>query len=143
MDSTGFGTQSFYRHYSEKYGKEKSSRNYVKLHALVGTKTNVIAAARFTERDCNDYPEFAPLVAEGAKTFTLAEVSADKAYVGRTNLAAVAAVGGEAFIPFKMNSLDDPSSPLWDSTANARHSMRAGAVARTTIDYSQVTISRR
>jgi transposase len=114
VDSTGFGTQCFYRHFANKYtGKEKISRDYIKLHALVGTKTNVIAAARITDRDRHDYNEFAPLLTEGAKTFTMAEVSADKAYIGRSNLEAVAAVGAEAFIPFKSNAKDDPKSPLW------------------------------
>jgi transposase len=43
----------------------------------------------------------------------MAQISADKAYIGHTNLAAVAAVGAEAFIPSKLNSLDHPTSPLW------------------------------
>lgn len=113
VDSTGFGTQSFYRHYSAKYGHDQYARNYVKLHALIGTKTNVIAAAKVTDRDRHDYGEFAPLVEVGAQTFDVKEVSADKAYNGRSNIEAVAAVGAEAFIPFRSNSKDDPSSPLW------------------------------
>jgi transposase len=96
-------------------------RNYVKLHALVGTTTNVIAAATVTDRDRNDYTQFAPLVAEGAKTFTMAQISADKAYSGRTNLAVVASVGAEAFIPFKSNVYDDPSSPLWHKLYHLYH----------------------
>lgn len=60
-----------------------------------------------------DYPEFAPLVATGAQTFDIAKVSADKAYIGRSNLAAVAAIGAEAFIPFRKGLKDDPKSPLW------------------------------
>lgn len=118
VDSTGFGTQSFYRHYSAKYGHDQYSRNYVKLHALVGTKTNVIAAANVTDRDRHDSPEFAPLVAEGAKTFTMTEVSADKAYISHRNLAAVVAVGAEPFIPFKRgmkeNAGTDSKSVLWN-----------------------------
>jgi transposase len=114
VDSTGFGTQCFYRHYSAKYGVgEQTSRNYLKLHANVGTKTNIIAAASVTDRDRNDYPEFAPLLTEAAKSFTIKEVSADKAYLGQTNLDAAAAVGAEVYIPFKSNSLDHPTSPLW------------------------------
>lgn len=122
VDSTGFGTQQFYRHFSEKYSSgERTRRNYVKLHALVGTKTNVIAAASVTDRDRNDSPEFAPLVADGAKTFTMAEISADKAYLSHGNLAAVAAVGAEPFIPFKMNSLDHPNAPLWTKLYHLYH----------------------
>ncbi len=62
VDSTGFGTQQYYRHFTAKYGGGQEFRNVVKLHALVGTKTNVIAAARVTHRDANDSPHFAPLV---------------------------------------------------------------------------------
>jgi transposase len=113
VDSTGFGTQCFYRHFSAKYGHDQISRNYLKLHALVGTKTNVCAAVRITDRDEHDYNSFVPLIEEGAKTFTMTEVSADKAYIGRSNLAAVEAAGAEAFIPFRSNLKDDPTSPLW------------------------------
>jgi transposase len=113
VDSTGFGTQCFYRHYSAKYGHDQFSRNYVKLHALIGTKTNVIATASVTDRDRNDYPEFAGLVEAGAKNFDMKEISADKAYSGRSNLAVVAAAGAEAFIPFRSNAKDDVTSPLW------------------------------
>lgn len=125
VDSTSFGTQCFYRHYSAKYGHDQFSRNYLKLHALVGTKTNVVAAASVTNRDRHDYPEFAPLVAEGAKTFAMAEISADKAYIGRSNLAAVAAIGAEAFIPFKRGMNDDtrnkPTSILWSKLFHLYH----------------------
>ncbi len=114
VDSSGFGTQSFYRHFTAKYGVgEQTSRNYIKLHANVGTKTNVIASAVVTDRDRHDYNEFAPLLTEAAKSFTITEVSADKAYLGQSNLDAAAAVGAEVYIPFKSNSLDHPTSPLW------------------------------
>lgn len=125
VDSTGFETQCFYRHYSAKYGHDQFSRNYLKLHALVGTKTNVIAAASVTDRDSHDYPQFAPLVEEGAKTFTMAEISADKAYIGRSNLAAVDAIGAEVFIPFKDRARDDkrnkPTSILWNKLFHLYH----------------------
>jgi transposase len=113
VDSTGFGTQCFYRHFSAKYGHDQFSRDYVKLHALIGTRTNVVASAIVTDRHGHDYPQFAPLVEEGAKTFAMREVSADKAYSGRSNIAAVVAAGAEAFIPFRSNARDDSSSPLW------------------------------
>lgn len=113
VDSTGFGTQHFYRHFSAKYKGEKSSRTWLKLHALVGTKTNVIASAVVTESATNDYTQLAPLVTDAAKSFTMAEISADKAYLGHSNLSAIDAVGAVAYIPFKNNSRDDPTSPTW------------------------------
>lgn len=113
VDSTGFGTQQYYRHFTAKYGHETIFRNYVKLHALVGTKTNVIASASVTDRDRHDYREFIPLLTEGAKTFTMTEVSADKAYSGRSNVTAITALGAEPFIPFKSNAIDDKKCPAW------------------------------
>jgi hypothetical protein len=113
VDSTGFGTQCYYRHFSAKYGHEQYSHHYVKLHALVGTRTNVIAAATITDQKANDYPELGPLVTTGAETFKIAELSADKAYIGRSNLAVIDSIGAEAFIPFRKDLKDDPKSPLW------------------------------
>lgn len=65
VDSTGFGTQSFYRHFSAKYGHDQISRNYLKLHAMVGTKTNVITAAAVTDRNVNDSPLLPELLNRG------------------------------------------------------------------------------
>lgn len=121
VDSTGFGTQSFYRHFTAKYGREHTFRNYVKLHALVGTKTNVIASASITDRDRHDYTQLAPLVEEAAQTFTMTEVSADKAYIGRSNIEAITAAGAQPYIPFKVNSQDDPTSPLWSKLYHFYH----------------------
>jgi transposase len=122
VDSTGFGTKCFYRHFTNKYGgREQVSRTYVKAHALVGTKTNVIAAANVTRHDRNDYHEMPPLLTEGAKSFTIQEVSADKAYIGRSNLAAIDAIGAEAYIPFRSNLHDDPKSPLWSKMFHLYH----------------------
>lgn len=116
VDSTGFGTQSFYRHYTAKYGHEQYSRNYIKLHALIGTKTNVIAAATITDRDGHDSPQFKPLIEAGAETFEMAEVSADKAYSSRDNVALVESAGAAPFIPFRSNSTVKASkkAPAWD-----------------------------
>jgi transposase len=122
VDSTGFGTQCFYRHHTNKHGgREQVSRDYIKLHALVGTKTNVIASATITDRDRHDYNEFAPLLTEGAKSMTMAEVSADKAYIGQTNLDAAAAVGAEPYIPFKRNMVDHPKSAIWTKLFHLYH----------------------
>jgi transposase len=113
VDSTGFGTQCYYRHFTAKYGQDATFRNYVKLHALVGTKTNVIARASVTDRDRHDSTQFIPLIEDGAKTFTMTEISADKAYSGRANVTAVANLGAEPFIPFKSNAIDDKKCPAW------------------------------
>lgn len=117
VDSTGFGTQRFYRHYSAKYGHDQYSRDYLKLHALIGTKTNAIAAATVTDRNHHDSPQFRPLVETGAQTFAMAEIVADKAFSSRGNVELAAEVGATPYIPFHSNAKETtrrvPSAPAW------------------------------
>src|SRR3989304_1474579 len=48
IDSTGFGTSNFQRWFSFKFGKEISSRRWVKCHFINGVKTNVITGVKIT-----------------------------------------------------------------------------------------------
>lgn len=114
VDSTGFGTQSFYRHYSAKYGHEQVTRDYLKLHGMVGTKTNVIVNARVTDRNTNDSPMLPELVCETAQHFNVAQVAADKGYSSRANLEVIASVGAKPFVAFKANASGKSISPLWN-----------------------------
>jgi transposase len=105
VDGTGFATQTYARWFDYKHGEDRRVQRWVKLHAMVGTLTNVITDAEVTEGSANDSPEFAPLVARtAANGFQVSEVSADKAYLSHANLAAVEKVGGVPFVPFKSNS---------------------------------------
>src|SRR5579884_2418968 len=106
-DATGFGTVTYRRWYDAKYGREMKEHGWIKAHAMVGTTTNVITAIRVTDSDANDSPELPALVASTAKRFALAEVSADKAYLSRTNLETIEAVGAVPYVPFKSNSKGD------------------------------------
>lgn len=102
QDSTGFGTTAYRRWFDEKYG-EKSEQVWVKLHAFIGTNTNVITAARVT--DSGDSPLLPLLLgATVAKGFNVAEVSADKAYLSHANVEAIVAAGARPYIPFKENT---------------------------------------
>lgn len=114
VDSTGLGTECFYRHYSAKYGHDQINRDYVKVHAMIGTKTNVVTAVAITDRDANDGPQFPALVEKTAEDFSVREVSADKAYSTVKNLATVMHVGATPFVPFKINSTGNSDSPLWN-----------------------------
>jgi len=114
VDSTGFGTARFYRYFSEKYGHEQLGRAWVKTHAMVGTKTNIVTAVHISAMHEHDSPQFARLVESTAERFTLREVSADKAYSGRDNYALVDALGGMPFIPFRSNAKPDPKAPMWN-----------------------------
>lgn len=114
VDSTGFGTQSFYRHFSVKYGHDQYSRDYLKLHVMVGTRTNVITSAQVTDRNTHDAPMLPALVAATAEHFDVKEVSADKGYSSRKNIGTINGFGAAPFVAFKDNARDTSKSPLWN-----------------------------
>jgi len=117
VDSTGFGVNSFYRHYSVKYGKDRMRRDFLKLHAMVGTKTNVLTAVHVAAHDTHDSPELPELVATTAQYFDVQRVSADKAYSSNRNLDAIVRIGAEPFVPFKANATADGrgrNTALWN-----------------------------
>ena len=104
VDSSGFSTTTYSRWFDHKYGKERSKQTWVKTHVMCGVKTHVVTSVEATPYESSDNHQFIPLVNKTAETFNINEVSADKAYTDRRNLYAVQAVGGTAFIPFKVNS---------------------------------------
>ena len=113
-DSTGFSTSRFVRWYDEKYGQERSGKDWVKAHAICGVKTNIVIAVIIEDKHANDSPHFKPLVeATAAAGFTVKEVPADKAYLSHENLGAVESLGGTAYIPFKVNSQPGEPESLW------------------------------
>jgi len=103
-DSSGFSTSRFVRWYDEKYGVERSGRDWVKCHIMTGVKTNIVTAIDILGRDAADCPQFKPLLDKTAEAFTIGGVSADKAYLSVENVEAVAAHGGTAFIAPKANT---------------------------------------
>ena len=113
VDSTGFSTCRYVRWYDAKYGEEKEVREWLKVHVMCGTTTNIITSVEITDRTANDSPLFAPLVTATSKRFEIEEVTADKAYLSTDNLAQVDALGAVAYIPFKVNSTEDgPVQPF-------------------------------
>jgi transposase len=104
VDASGFGTCSYTRWYDHKYGREVKKQNWLKAHAMVGTRTNVVTSVEVTAGNLHDSPQLVGLVESTAKNFNVAEVSADMAYISHKNLNAIAAVGGTPYIPFKSNN---------------------------------------
>ncbi len=113
-DSTGFGTSTFFRYYSMKYHHEQVGRQWIKTHAMVGVKTNIVTAVVIGGMNDNDCPQLPALVEATAKNFTMAEVSADKAYLSRDNLAVIDAAGAVPYIPFKTHTNGHSKSALWN-----------------------------
>jgi transposase len=116
VDSTGFGLQRFYRHYTAKYGHEQYARDYVKVHAMIGVKTHIVTAATVTDRDRHDITQFKTLLERTVQNFAVTEVSADKAYSSREMIAFIDDMGIAPFIPFRSNSKSKPNikAPAWD-----------------------------
>ena len=114
VDGTGFASPTYVRWFDYKHGEDKRVQQWVKLHAMVGTLTNVVTAATVTEGYANDCPEFGQLVERtSANGFTMNDVSADKAYLSHANLATVEKLGAVPFVPFKSNS-GSTGSEAWE-----------------------------
>lgn len=110
-DSTGFSTSYYERHFDVKHNGYVARRPFVKLHAMIGTNTNVITSAIVS--DGGDAPMLPPLLnATVANGFTVAEVSADKGYLSKDNAQKIVDAGAACYIPFKENSTGDGPA-LW------------------------------
>lgn len=104
VDSSGFSSCKFDRWYDEKWGRVKSEHSWVKVHAIVGTTTQVVASVIITDKHAGDAPMFPPLVKATAKNFTVNQVSGDKAYTTTENFQTVEDCGGIGYLSFKTNT---------------------------------------
>jgi transposase len=110
IDSTGIGTTTYRRWYDHKWGKERSTQTWVKLHAMTGVTTNVVTAVEATATESPDAPQLPKLLARTAENFEVREVSGDKAYSSRANLRAIDNIGAVPFIPFRAGTTGSPTS---------------------------------
>lgn len=113
-DSTGFGTSIFQRWFSFKYGKEISSRRWIKCHFMAGVKTNIITSVKITSEFDNDCPQLPELVSTTNEYFDMNEVSFDKMYLSRENLEIIDSYKATPYIPFKINSKASGNGKLWN-----------------------------
>jgi hypothetical protein len=104
VDSSGFGSSRYERWLDEKWGTPRQKAVWVKAHCSVGVKTNCVAAVRILEKDSGDHPQLDPLVRKTSESFTVNEVSGDKAYTSQENFELVASLGGTGFLMFKANA---------------------------------------
>jgi hypothetical protein len=104
VDATGFTTCNYVRWYDHKWGKEQVRREWMKLHAMTGVRTNVVTSVEVTPHvgeGTSDSRNFIPLVQDTARNFEMRDVTADKAYSGKANLQTVSDLGATPYIPFK------------------------------------------
>jgi transposase len=112
VDSSGFSTSVYRRWYDAKYGRERASSEYVKAHIMIGVKTNVVTSVEVTPSYINDYPLLQPLLQSTVTRFDVTKLSADKGYIGRSNIAAISDVGAVPLIPFKSRA-NAKGSGVW------------------------------
>ncbi len=107
-DSTGFSSTTYHRWFSHKWGRKIKEARWVKAHIFTGTKTNVVVAADVTDvhgKGSADSVHLIPFMDTAAENFHIRRVLADKGYLSKKNLRAIAARQAEARIPFKTNSV--------------------------------------
>lgn len=117
IDSSGFSTCKFVRWYDFKYGRETSSRIWIKAHLMCGVKTNVVTSVELTEGHESDVKFLFPLVCRTAEQFNIKELSADKAYLSKDNIKLIDELGARSYIPFKSNNTGKrrgDGSKLWN-----------------------------
>ncbi|MGH9254296.1 MAG: transposase, partial [Vicinamibacterales bacterium] len=90
------------------------SREFMKLHAMVGTKTNVVTACHVSDGHTNDSPLLPDLLNATAANFTVREVSADKGYSSHENIGTIVGFGAAPLVAFKSNAVGYSKSPLWN-----------------------------
>jgi hypothetical protein len=100
----GFGLSRFFRWYDHKYGQERQSHDWIKVHLMCGVKTNIVTAVEIHGRHAADAKLLAPLLKKTKRNFKLGEVSADKGYLSYDNAKAIMNAGATPFIAFKNNS---------------------------------------
>ena len=102
IDSTGFATTTYSRWFDHKWGKERSKQAWVKTHLMCGVKTNIVTAALATTHESADTKQLPHLLERTAATFSIDEVSADKAYASKRNLREIEAVGAIPLHPVQV-----------------------------------------
>jgi len=76
------------------------------MSIVVGTKTNIVTSVEVRDGYAHDYPYFKGLVDRTADAgFKMKEISADKGYLGASNMLATLQRGAIPYIPFKSNSV--------------------------------------
>lgn len=103
VDSTGFST-TVRSHYSDQRYGAKAPLRYLKAHLIVGGRTKAVLAIAVTNERGADSPQFIPLVRRVvALGYEPAIAVADRAYTSKDAYAALAELGIDGYLPFKIN----------------------------------------
>jgi transposase len=117
IDSTGFtSTQLVGSWQSEKYGakRHRVEHDWLKVHAMVGTKSNAVVAIEIGGRNSADTKYFAPLLETTTEHFNPQRVLGDKAYSTHANIALAERKGVAPVIPFKTYAVGTTDNETWN-----------------------------
>jgi transposase len=115
VDSTGFSLPKKRKWFNKHTNRHEKRRDYMKLHVMIGVKSNIITYAEPTVGSASDMVYLKHLVEGTSRYFEISEVSADAGYLSGENMYAVLLKGGIPYIAFKKNcALDaDYKSTFW------------------------------
>ena len=114
VDSSGFRTTNYMRWLEEKHGKkgkldaddederlvERKSREWLKVHMVVGTNTQTVTGVSVLGWRSSDYKQFIPLFERVTKLFDVQRITGDGAYAGYDNFNAAKKWRATAYTPF-------------------------------------------
>jgi len=103
VDSSGLKLNGPGEYLNDKHHPSKK-KEYVKLHALVNTRTHQIIVKVITPGYCHDSPYFVPLVQTGVQNHRFGTIWADRAYEGHENFEILSVNQIKAGIELKKNA---------------------------------------
>lgn len=104
VDGTGWSTRWYDRWLDGKEAPESERQQWVKLHLVVGVKSNIIARAAISPGNHHDSPYYKGLITETAEHFDVQRVLADLGYSSWGNNGLGGELGFDVRIPFKSNT---------------------------------------
>ncbi len=150
MDATGFTTSQFDGWYDHRHrDRSEAKRVWMKLHIATGVRSNIVTAAQVTPANHADSTQFEALLRTTAKGFTIGQVSADKGYLSRANVDAVARLNATPFIPFKSNNVvprpgdDSAWARMWHECALHKADWLANYHKRSNVETTFSVIKRK
>ncbi|VVB74119.1 Transposase DDE domain protein [uncultured archaeon] len=104
IDASGLSSAFYSRWFDVRLDPGKKGKDWIKIHIVCGTKSNIITAITVTDGDGADSPQFPELLNKTAEHFRVKEIMADKAYSSRNNMDVAIQLGAVPYIPFKVNA---------------------------------------
>jgi transposase len=104
VDASGLSSAFYSRWFDVRFNGDKRYHDWLKVHLICGTKSNIVTHIVITGGTSHDSPQFPVLVKETAKHFEIKEISADKGYSSRENVQLVCDIGAVPFIPYKTSA---------------------------------------